>query len=150
MASRIIIIFRGLALSGRIPCAGVKDAGSSPRATKNLFLNALHILQNARRFDFWNTRNSFSGQLIDGPNIACSGPRPFLPRGPFVSNNMKDKAFKASVAGFSRKRPSVPGQKSTMRSLSTSSLECECHVHFLKNLQRIAITVLPTAFHTSK
>ena len=101
---------------------------------RNLCLSPLHILQNARTVDLWDTRNNFSGQLIDAPNIACSGPRPFPPRGPFVSNNMKAISFRANVARFSGKRPSAPGQKSTMRNLSTSSLECECHVQCLKNL----------------
>ena len=101
---------------------------------RNLCLNALQIFQNARMFYFWNTRKSFAGQLIDVPNIASSGPRPFLARGPFASNSMEDKSFKASVAGFTEKRPSGPGQKSTMRSLSTSSLECEYHVQCLKHL----------------
>ena len=91
---------------------------------RNLCLNALHILQNARMVVFWKTRKNGSDQWIHAPNIASRGPQLFLERGPFVSNNIKAKSSKASVAGFSEKRPSAPGQNSKMPSLSTSCLEC--------------------------
>lgn len=116
-----------------------RRVGSKMQATvhglqRNLCLNALHILQNARMVAFWNTRKRGLGQWIHAPNIASNGPRAFLARGPFGSNNMKDKSFNASVAGFSEKIPPAPGQNSKMPSLSTSSLECEYHVQCLKNL----------------